>query len=218
MPPLVLGTEPTYFDWLVFIAQAVGLGAIIFTLRKRNSANFVSAYGAIMQDLQEDCCAKGRKLLRRFQELSPAEPLPKNKWAKPTGWLDTNKDGMSESETLIYYAKAAYRQFDIAAIVVWHSRIPHLLSTFVAEYQDSIIACWEQGVSIFEDRVHDKREELFHCFSAIYVMAKHRETVKPAFYPHYSWWERIRLYLPRREIVRRAKAKRDRIASLLVAK
>jgi len=187
---------PSWLDYLTAFGIIIGVIAVFRGFRFQRSANFVSAWATIVAKLQENDLRAGRYLLRSLWLRGIQRDDP-GQWHPPCNWKGPND--------LVKCAKDAYDSFDVAGIMVLHSRIPGLVNVFIAEYQDSIIACWDQGVSFFYQRVLELqpstgsqrdsvREELYQSFSVLYVMAKHRRNIRPKTYPYYSIRERISLY------------------------
>jgi hypothetical protein len=140
-------------------------------LRSQRSSNFVDAWQTLIADLQKDNLEAGRSLLRHlpFTNISLDDP---EKLPAPPDWVGTEKPANCAND--------AYDAFDVAGIMVLHSKIPDLVDVLVAEYEDSIIACWEQGECFFKRRVLEMqplnlkpsrehvRDELYQCFSVLY--------------------------------------------------
>ena len=205
----------------------VTLFGVLAAMKRGRAANFVSAYEAIMDKLQKPEYRQGRRLLRHFKRLSSNAAVPCNQWEKKQPeWLE----GRWSLIALKKLARDTYDQFDISAILVWHSNIPNLLEVFVAEYHDSIIACWEQGICFFEDRVLEMkrdqivsgkdllRKELYDCFSIIYVMAKYRAyAVRPELYPYYPWRSKWKFWQGRAWVAKKALEERNRIEDAVLS-
>jgi hypothetical protein len=189
-------------------------------LRAQRSGNFIEAWQNITDRLHQPDLRLGRSVLRGLHRagVQPANP---EQW--PTSGFQT-----LDPKTPVETARNAFDAFDLAATMVLHSGIPDLTSVLVAEYQDSIIACWEQGVSFFTQRVlelqpqgeppaaHYARGDLYQCFSVLYVMAKHHRNARPTTYPFYSFRDRKAIERSTKHWEQRARAERERlIASAL---
>lgn len=183
----------TLVGYITIFGILFGVFAVLLELRSQRSANFVSAWATIVTQLQAEELRAGRWALRRLwlKRIPPDDPTT---WTPPESWQGT--------QDLMKSAHNAYDNFDVAGVMVLHSKIPSLVDVFVAEYQDSIIACWEQGISFFNQRVlelqpsegprsrDNVREELYQSFSVLYVMAFHRREARPQSYPFYSLKDR----------------------------
>ena len=211
---------PTWLDYLQALGVIAGIGLVLYELRSQRGANFVSAWSTLITKLQDDNLRAGRWLLRSLwlRKVPPERP---SAWTPPKGWAGP--------PDLVKCAKDAYDNFDVAGITVLHSKIPGLANIFVAEYCDSIIACWEQGVSFFSQRVLELqppggelsraavREELYPSFSVLYVMAKHRQEKRPQSYPFYTLRDRIALYRPWSHWESQARQLREGLISQTIA-
>jgi hypothetical protein len=209
--------NPTWLDYLQAGGLVVGLVLVLIGLHWQRSANFIAAWQILVSQLQEDKLRGGRYLLRQLQlTKAPKDPAS---WTAPPDWVGSSSD-------VIPFAKAAYDSFDLAGIMVLHSKIPGLTSVFVAEYADSIISCWEQGEFFLKQRAMELqpagqpssrsyvRGELYQSFSVLYVMAKHRhDEVRPTTYPFYSLRDRWALHRCSRDWEASARAERDRLVA-----
>jgi hypothetical protein len=215
---------------LVFLFFLVCFSYFIWRqLKAIHSGHFASTWQVLWGKMQEEYLSAGRSFLRFLQIQSEAnKAIQRSEWSQmfdewkkhrmPSAqWYPEQLDQETDSQRRLYQitamAREAYVHFDEAGVIVLHSRIPNLLEVFVAQYQDSIIACWEQGSYFFKDRVEERREELFECFSVLYVLAKHRRDLKPKLYPYYTLRDRWNLYRRGSTIAREAKKQRDKLIS-----
>lgn len=229
-------------DKIAILLSILGVAIALRALWYSRSRNFVIAWTTIVNSMQDEDIRNGRKFLRFLQTQSEGKRLPRSEWLKMLERMnssETFEEGNTEvtEETpakqpsrLERDAKGAYDHFDLAGIMVLHSNIPSLLDVFIAEYQDSIIACWEQGSCFFKDRVKEMfsisanqgqvtartRQELYQCFSVLYVLAKHRRDVALSSYPYYGWYDRLKLFQRHAIVSRKAKKERDELVAQAV--
>jgi hypothetical protein len=209
-------------DWVQAGGVLVGLVVLLYELQSLRSANFVTTWANLVGPLQEEDVRSGRWLLRRLRR-DKVDPRKPGQWKAPFEWK-------GPPAQMLDYAKAAYDAFDLAGIMVLHSRIPGLARAFIAEYEDSIIACWEQGVCFFEERVLElqpqgedashkfARSELFCCFSLLYVMALPRRKTRTKRYPFHSMAEKLSLWRPSSIWERKARRQREVLISEVIKK
>lgn len=205
-------------------AMVAALGVLVaaFGLRYAWMSNFVAAWTRIVDDLQEPKVRVARGFLKylygekaiKYEEkaskckcrccwLGPLShtknPIDIDTWPKTLKneqlehWTNILKESSTDDD-IIAAVKKGYDCFDLTGILVLHSSIPGLKQRFIAEYQDSIVACWEMGVPLFLLRAKgNRRSELYNCFSVLYVLARRLQYVKIRDYPHFGNIDQLKL-------------------------
>ena len=167
---------------------SIGLVAVLYQLRHLRAGNFVIGWNLIKTELQKDEARIGRAICRQLNCTNKNHRLLEQ-LSDEKGWEqivrvladDFSQDSefnklqtsapLDQAKDLSRYVSHACDAFDLAAIVAWHSHIPGLWNTVVAEWQDGIISTWEAGAPFLAERWKRDRAELFECFSALYAAA-----------------------------------------------
>lgn len=201
---------------LSLLVGFMGVFVAFIAVRYVWMSNFVTAWKIIVDELQDPDIRLGRGFLRyhydnhyalpeqsdSFEFAHLYKPVPKNRWieiaeneSQLVYWGSRFKDNQldeKKQEIIEKIAKKAYDSFDLTGIMVLQSKIPGLKKRFIAEYQDSIIACWEMGVCFFKERGKSQfesrlvRKELYNSFSVLYVLARQYRKAKVSYYPYFT--------------------------------
>lgn len=169
----------------VFVALAT-LYFLFRQVRQARNTNAISVWTAIWDKLQTDEVGVGREILRNATWKDSTVPEMKD-WKntfkamentndyKAAPWFveltDENNPG-KRCAMMTWYARKAYRGFDLAGHVLLAAGNPRLTLHFVCAYIDGIKACFLKGEVFFEERARKERRELYVPLTILYEIAK----------------------------------------------
>jgi len=194
-------------------ATLLALFTVFVQLKHLRRANFILAWNAVKENLQNHDVRLGRAICRKLNAKnifhSPRDSFPtgtmwdsifrslKHDFGNESWYRELSKMDLKRIRSKLESCVCeAYDAFDLAAILAWHSRIPGLWDTVVAEWEDGIIHTWEAGAPLLKRREISSRQELYECFSALYVTARLRQQLGRGLYPYTGAFRKLRLYRP----------------------